>query len=243
MLAAAAIAWLPAIKDSAIGWWILTDALAPERVLPLVGLGTALGLVELRFDVTALAGFALGIAAGFLAQDQLQSLLARLPQASSHLYLSGPIACVAMGLALLPGRRLGRWLAPLAALITGAMLATAITLTDPTLHDPTVRIIGVGTAVWIIAAVALTLRAFRQRWFDIAGRILGSWLIAIGLLYGSASLMPNRKPPPTPLLVQPEPKMEPIPGTEPPFSGGFEQNEDAAGLGAEPDALGRLRRP
>ena len=49
-----------------------------------------------------------------------------------------------------------------------------------------------------MAAASLTLRAFRRQWFAIFGRILGSWTLAIGLLYGGASLMPILKPPPPP---------------------------------------------
>jgi hypothetical protein len=64
---------------------------------------------------------------------------------------------------------------------------------------------GIAFAFWIVAAVCLTVRAFRQPWFDIPGRILGSWLIAIGLLYGGASLVPRRTPaaPPRPLQAPP----------------------------------------
>jgi hypothetical protein len=51
-------------------------------------------------------------------------------------------------------------------------------------------------AFWIVAAVSLTLRAFRRDWFAIFGRILGSWLLAIGILYGGVSLLPPRAAPP-----------------------------------------------
>jgi hypothetical protein len=60
-------------------------------------------------------------------------------------------------------------------------------------------------AFWIVAAVSLTLRAFRRDWFAIFGRILGSWLLAIGILYGGVSLLPPRAAPPA--------RPEPIPPT------------------------------
>jgi hypothetical protein len=50
------------------------------------------------------------------------------------------------------------------------------------------------------------LRAFRRGWFSIFGRILGSWLLAIGLLYGGASLVPPKRQPPPP-AVQPPPDL------------------------------------
>lgn len=75
------------------------------------------------------------------------------------------------------------------------MLALAIVVTDPSLNDSTNSRAGVPIGVWIVGAVSLSLRAFRRGWFDIAGRIAGSWLIAIGLLYGGVALLPERTNP------------------------------------------------
>jgi hypothetical protein len=110
--------------------------------------------------------------------------------------VEGPISCLAIGIALVPGARLLPWLLPISSIIAGAMLSLAIFLNDPSLHEPAFILMPVLAAFWTVAAVALTVRAFLRSWFAIFGRILGSWLVAIGLLYGGASLLPVLEPPP-----------------------------------------------
>ena len=129
-------------------------------------------------------------------------LLDQVPRAATHLFYAGPIALIAIGGALAAGARLWSWLTPLAAAIVGAMLALVIKMSDPSLHDPLYTWTPMLIAAWLMAAIALTLRAFRHRWLAIFARILGSWLLAIGLLYGGASLLPARKLPP-PVLAPP----------------------------------------
>jgi hypothetical protein len=186
--------------------WMLTETLAPARVLPLVGLGAVFALIGLRALAAALALFALGIVAGIAGQDRLLAMLDLVPRAATHLFFTGPISYLAAGAALVAGARWRDWLTPLAALIVGAMLALTIKLTDPSLHEPAYTWTPVLIAFWIVAAVTLTLRAFRRGWFSIFGRILGSWLLAIGLLYGGASLVPPKRQPPPP-AVQPPPDL------------------------------------
>jgi hypothetical protein len=186
--------------------WMLTETLAPARVLPLVGLGAVFALIGLRALAAALALFALGIVAGIAGQDRLLAMLDLVPRAATHLFFTGPISYLAAGAALVAGARWRDWLTPVAALIVGAMLALTIKLTDPSLHEPAYTWTPVLIAFWIVAAVTLTLRAFRRGWFSIFGRILGSWLLAIGLLYGGASLVPPKRQPPPP-AVQPPPDL------------------------------------
>jgi hypothetical protein len=101
-------------------------------------------------------------------------------------------------MALIPGARILGYVLPFAAFTEGVMLALAVFLTDPSFHDPLYTWTPVLAAIWIIIAVALTLQAFRGGWSLIFGRIMGSWLVAVGLLYGGASLLPVFKPPPPP---------------------------------------------
>jgi hypothetical protein len=214
LLGAAAIALAPAAERSTLAWWILSSALAPERVLPLVGLGVALALVDCRYSLGALVLFGGGVAFGFFSKDWLLSALQAIPQATSHHFLTGPISSVTVGVALvLPTARLRSWVLLVAAVVTGSMLAVAIEVTDPSLHDIAIPLAGVVVGFWIIAAVSLTARAFRRAWFPIPARILGSWLIAIGLLYGGVSLIPKQKsafPRPT----EPTPNIIPAPGPD-----------------------------
>lgn len=185
-------------RENPFARWILNEVFAPERVLPQIGLGAACGLVSARIFGAVLLLFGLGIVAGSLGQDWLLWVLYNVPEGPTHLFLTGPISFLAIGIALVPGARLLPWLLPVAAIVAGAMLSLAIMLTDPSLHDPAFTWVPVLVAFWLIAVVSLSVRAFRRRWFPIFGRILGSWLITIGLLYGGASLMPRLEPPPPP---------------------------------------------
>jgi hypothetical protein len=218
----ASIEFLPATAQSTLAWWILTSALAPVRVLPLFGLGVAVGLAGYRPAIAALALFGAGIALGFATEDRFVAALAAFPQAASQDFLTGPLSCVAVGLSLAPGARLRQWLLPPAAAIAGAMSIFAIQVTDPSLHNPVIPLAGILIALWIVVGVALTIHAFRRDWFVIPGRIVGSWLIAVGLLYGGTSLIPKRSPPP-PVAVPPQapyPSFErDVPGMAPPEQG------------------------
>jgi hypothetical protein len=103
-----------------------------------------------------------------------------------------------------------------AAAIFGAMLGLTIKLNDPSLHEPAFTWTQVLIAFWIVAAVSLPLRTFWRGWFPIFGRVLGSWLIAIGCLYGGTLLMPKHKP---------LPQIAPIPEFDRPDSSGDQFDE------------------
>jgi hypothetical protein len=190
----AVVVLLPVARESPLARWTLANTLAPERVLPLIGLGALFGLVGIRALAAAFLLFALGIIAGLTAEDRLLRLLDVVPQAATHLFLTGPISYLAVGVALAAGTWPRAVLAPIAALVFGTMLGLVIRLTDPSLHEPAYTWTPVLIAFWIIAAVSLTIRAFWRGWFPIFGRILGSWLLAIGLLYGGAMLVTKRQP-------------------------------------------------
>jgi hypothetical protein len=211
LLATATIGLLPAAERSTLTWWIFSSALAPERVLPLVGIGAALALVDFRYCLAALVLFGGGITVGFIAHDWLLSALEKIPQATNHHFLIGPISSVAVGVALvLPGARLRSWLLLFAAPVTGSLLAVAIKVTDPNLDDTTIPLVGVVVGIGIVISILLTARAFRREWFLIPACIFGSWLIAIGMLYGGISLVPKHNPP---LLspAAPTPNVMPVP--------------------------------
>jgi hypothetical protein len=209
----------PTSAESPLAWWIMHSALAPERVLPLIGLGIAFGLVGTRSCIVGALLLGIGIALGFTFYKPILDPLWAIPSATQSNFMTGPIASVVSGLLLVGGQRWRPWLLAPAAGIIGLMLALAIVVTDPSLNDPTNRYAGVMIGLWIVSAVSLSLRAFRRGWFEIAGRIVGSWLIAIGLLYGGVALMPKATAP-APSLPPPSPELGPrsnaIPGS-PPF--------------------------
>jgi hypothetical protein len=223
LIAVAALTFLPTLRESPLTHWILTETLAPARVLPLIGLGAAFGLIGVRAFVAALVLFAIGIAGGLFAEDKLLWMLDMVPRAATNLFLTGPLSYLAAGAALLSSAHMRSYVTPAAAAIFGAMLALTIKLTDPSLHEPAFTWTPVLAGLWIVATISLTVRAFRQHWFSVFGRVFGSWLMAIGLLYGGAALVPKHEP-----LLQ----MAPTPESVRPFSSGDQFDEPN-----EPDGL------
>jgi hypothetical protein len=237
LIAVAALTLLPALRESPLTRWILTETLAPARVLPLIGLGAAFGLIGVRVFIASLLLFAFGIAGGLFAEDRLLWVLDTVPRAATHLFLTGPISYLAAGAALVSSARLRSYVVPAAAAIFGAMLGLTIRLTDPSLHDPAFTWTQVLTAFWIVAAVSLPLRAFWRGWFPIFGRILGSWLLAIGLLYGGASLVPQRRLPAPPTAGTPESQeLTRLPDNDRRVPG-LDRFQDQPGPGVPPDDL------
>jgi hypothetical protein len=188
-------------------WWILNSGLSADRVVPLAGLGVAIALAHGRHVAVALATFLLGVVLGISFRDWYLSLMADVPGVTTHLFLTGPVSALAAGLPLILPARVRPWILPVAAMLIGAMLGVATTLTDPTLHDPAIPMIAILIALWIVAAIGLSGHAFWHGWFPIAARILGSWLIAIGLLLGGAAIA-ARSPVPAPLPPPPPPLTE-----------------------------------
>lgn len=181
-----ALVWGTRSERTETTWWILNNGLSPERVMPLAGLGVAIVLMRGHQIAIALTVFVLGIALGVLFQDRYLALIDGVPGAATHLFLTGPVSALAAGLLLIMPAKARPWVLPFAATMIGAMLGVATLLTDPTLHDPTISLIATLIALWILAAIGLSGHAFWRAWFGIAARILGSWLIAIGLLLGGA---------------------------------------------------------
>jgi hypothetical protein len=199
----------PATADSRLAWWIVHGALAPQHLLPLVGFGVAAALVSFGAFAAAFLLFSGGMAAAFVWPHHMLAFLSIPSNTARHEFLTGPIAAVAIGSALIVGRRLRPWILPPAAFVAGVTAALAIVVTDPSPNEWTVRCTGILIAAWSIGAVYLTLRATRRNWFMVMAPILGSWLIAIGLLYGGFALLPKREPPMAPAAP---PSALPFPG-------------------------------
>jgi hypothetical protein len=184
---------------SPLARWLLGGVMTPERMLPPLGLGLLFGLIGTRALIAAVVFFALGIAAGLLAEDRLLWLLDTLPRAPMQMFYTGPLAFLTLGGALIAGEKVRPWLAPPAALIAAAMLTLIVRMTDPSLREPAYTFTPLLIAAWLAATVALMSRAFGRRWLTIFARIFGSWLLAIGLLYGGVGLLekPLAAPPPS----------------------------------------------
>ena len=122
-------------QQSFFGQWFLSQALAPELILPIVGLGFASGLASLGIFFTALVLLIVGILVGFAAYDNV-ILLYIAWNVPADVSVHGPISCLAAGVPPLCRERIRAWLLPLAAFVVGAMLAIAIFWDDPSQDDP-----------------------------------------------------------------------------------------------------------
>ncbi len=188
---------------SPLARWTVIETLAPANVLPLVALGAAVALISARGMVVAFGFFVLGMGSGLFAEDALLRLLDKIPGSATHLFLTGPMSYLSAGAALVVSTRWRTFVAPPAAAVSGAMVGLTIMISDPSSHDPAYTWTPVLIALWTVLAVALCLRGFWREWFLVFGRILGSWMLAIGLLYGGASLIPQKAPPLPPAATPP----------------------------------------
>jgi hypothetical protein len=184
-----------------------------DLVLPLAGLGVALATVgrwpAILFAVILVAG----IPAGILGEHRLLSATG-LPQnmARYFIYL-GPLCCAVASLALASPRALRLCIMPAAALLCGAALGFLTALHDPTVGDPRFAGGAAATGLWLIAAPPAILRRFDTSWLRIGGRILASWLVAIGLLLGGSKFVVQQRAEqvatPTPLFIHPPASIDP----------------------------------
>ena len=184
-----------------------------DLVLPLVGLGVALATVmrwqAIFFAATLVGSIPLGILAEhrFLASEGLPPSLARL-----FIYL-GPLCCVVAGLTLASAGGLRLCLMPAATAFSGAALGFLAALHDPTIGNPRFACGAAAVGLWLIATPPAILRWFDTTWLKIGGRILASWLVAIGLLLGGSKFVvqqrAERAQAPTQLFVQPPASIDP----------------------------------
>ncbi|RYC15330.1 hypothetical protein [Ciceribacter ferrooxidans] len=157
------------------------------------------------------------------------------------LYLVAPAAVISTGAALwVPGR----WAGPAAA-VAAAIVAFSFSLFVG-LDDLGIGILDFTTgtvlcALWLVVAPALLLRQFRGPWLVIPSRIVGSWLVVIGIIVLGSLYMPqpeNVAPPPPPgdlQLVIPEDGSAPtLNGEELPLDDGSQTDGSQAGEGTQP---------
>jgi hypothetical protein len=173
------------------GWGMMLSLY--EQILPLAGMGFALAQLSMRWRVINLVLLLAGIGAGLYAGEPLVSATIVHYQQFNFVVPMGAICCALTGLCLVSQNRIRLFLLPLTALISGLGFATAITIISA---DPAETASAVMAVLWVAVSALLLWRLFEQRWFFIAGRILGAWLIAIGIMLGAAEIKP-RPPEPT----------------------------------------------
>lgn len=182
-------------------YWALSAAATADRVLPLVGLGILLAQLAPRLRGVAVALLLVGGFAGIAGRYGIYVLLAPIPGAAGNYFLAGPITSVLAGLLLvLPPP----WRAAPACLLLppiGAMTAIGLLLGDAALHADGYGPLAVVASLWLLLVVGLLQQLLPVAVAQTGSRVLGSWLVAIGLLYGGAyiaSKQPRIVPPPFP---------------------------------------------
>lgn len=199
------VAILAAFASSGRNWadFPLAALVTAERLLPLFGLGLLLGALRGRAMALALPLLVAGAVLGILFREVFFERMASVPGAGAHMFLTGPLACVLIGLPLVLPRSIRPWFAlPLLA-PASAVLAIATVLGDPTLHARSYLPSALAAQAFLVAVIALVAAGLDRPWLAIGVRIFASWLIAIGLLYGGAHLASKRnalEPPPFPAL-------------------------------------------
>lgn len=173
-------------QNSVISNWLLWGLLAPSQVVPLLGLGIGLALVNYRLSIVCILTFLMSFFVGIYSYEFVWRFF--LVDASKHLYLALPVANLACGILLIFFSSWRKWLVLPVSFVVGFMYAVTIKLTDPTLHDAIIPKIGVLLSVWLVLCAMLMVRVLYKKWFNIPVRILGSWLLASALLYGGTAL-------------------------------------------------------
>ena len=192
VLVVAVILVSPAAERGPVGWWLVTEALSVRRVLPLVGLGAALALLPWRAGLIGFGAFAFGLVSGWHGIDALIAAVVQIPGGAKYqtlVSLASPVAFLAAGVALVSPAPVRPYLAPLVALAVGVAFASFVRVTYPMFGDPGVVEAGILFGLWLVVAVALSLRAIRRPWFAIAGPIVGSWFVVIALFDGGTALL------------------------------------------------------
>jgi len=184
-----------------------------DLVLPLVGLGAALASMTRWPTILVAILFVGGIPLGILSEHRLLSATGLPPSTARYFIYLGPLCCVAAGITLAAAGRLRLCIMPAAVILCGAALGFLAALHDPAVGNPRFACGAAAAGLWFIATPPAILRWFGGSWLKIGGRILASWLVAIGLLLGGSKFVvqqrAERAPAPTQLFVQPPASIDP----------------------------------
>jgi hypothetical protein len=161
-----------------------------DLVLAMIGLGVVCAQATTRqFARIALTFF--GVLLVMLSFFPPIFRLIQSTGASGYLFLVAPSALMISGAVLwLPGERRFPF-AIVSAVIIAFSLSLFIGLDDFGTSVFQFAMGAVLTALWMVLAPAFLLRQFPGPWIVIAGRIIGSWLIVIGIIELAAMYAPE----------------------------------------------------
>ncbi len=161
-----------------------------DLALAMLGLSLGVAMVETRREFGWIIGVFLGVLVAMLTFfDTIFGAILSSPL-GEVLYLIAPAAVIATGLSLWLVGPWRRWAVMVAAGLVAFSFSLFVGLDD----------LGVGlldfasgtvmSASWLVLAPGLMLRHFRGPWLVIPSRIVGSWLIVIGVIVLVSLYMP-----------------------------------------------------
>ena len=153
-----------------------------DLALAMLGLALGAALADTRRDFAAVVGvFLVVLVVMLIFFDPIFGVIRSSPL-GEVLYLVAPTAVISTGAALWLTGPWRQWAVMLAAAVVAFSFALFVGLDD----------LGVGlidfafgtvlSALWLVLAPALMLRHFRGPWLKIPARIVGSWLVVIGII-------------------------------------------------------------
>lgn len=153
-----------------------------DLALAMLGLALGAAMAETRRDFLAVVGIFLGVLAVMLTFfDPIFRLILSSPL-GEVLYLIAPAAVISTGGALWLTGRWRQWAVMLAAAAVAFSFSLFVGLDDLGVGLVDFAFGTVLSALWLVLAPALMLRHFRGPWLKIPSRIVGSWLIVIGVI-------------------------------------------------------------
>jgi hypothetical protein len=183
----AAVVLVPLWDHSPIESGVFATLFRFDRSLPLVGLGIALVWRTRRETALNLGLVIAGIGLAMILQLMLNAAIEQDFRALRYLLLVGPVHCIAVGLALLAPVALGIFAVPPASLSSGIAIGFAFLPIGSVWPDPGVTAGTALAATWLLLKPLLA-RRFAGRSLQIAARIYGGWLVAIGTMLFALAL-------------------------------------------------------
>lgn len=176
-----------------------------DLALAMLGLSLGAAMAETRLDFGAIVGVFLGVLLVMLSFfDPIFGVILASPL-GEVLYLIAPTAVMLTGAALWLTGRYRQWAIMLAAGVVAFSFSLFVGLDDMGVGLVDFAFGTVISALWLVLAPALLLRHFRGPWLLIPSRIVGSWLIVIGVIVLVSLYVPlPSKAPPLPDPSQPD---------------------------------------
>jgi hypothetical protein len=167
----------PEMQRSFFQWGIFQLTITYDQAIPLFALGAALSRQPRLRGLIILSIFFAAFCLGLFGR-------------SAFLPMIGPFSLIIAGVSLIIPRRADLWAIPLATAILAFAVAMTISFDAPPADDWLAYVSGASlSGVWLLTLAFFIWHALPRAWLMVATPIIGSWLIAIGLMLLGAALI------------------------------------------------------